>query len=187
MRSSLFFTVLLAFTNELAAVDFTPQYIDINADGLMVRQLCFKDGPKRIWITPPKGWTLEGEPAVATLRNESTARATVTFTLSPRPLLPGDDPEKQKATREAITAMVPKGAENVAVEGETVNPWAINAWSSYEVKLGYDILGVRFARSVLLIKLNSRDEMQVIVTAPANDYANAAQAATACLQSWHKR
>jgi hypothetical protein len=178
---------LLLFVGRSAqGLDFTPQFTEINADGIPTKAMYFADGEKRVFITPPAGWTCTGGAASALLRNEATARATVVLTLSSVPIFP-TDAAKQKAAAEAVLALAPKGAERVALEGETPNPIAINGWTSHQLRIGYDVLETRMQKSVTLIKLNNREELQVIVTAPEKDFRLASSAATWCLNSWHKK
>ena len=185
MRLPLFvasFTLLSA----AHALDLTPHYAEVDADGLRVRLPYFQDGSKRVFIAPPDGWKIVGDSAGAVLRSEAAARSSVVFALSPKPLLTTTE-DGRKATREAVLALAPKGSEAVRLDTETPDPLTLNGWKTHELRISYDLPDARYVKTVLLVRLNAREELQVVATGPESEFPRAAAAAMTCLRTWHKK
>lgn len=176
----------LSLTAAARALDLTPHFADMDADGLLIRLPYFQDGAKRVFIKPPEGWKIDGNSERANLSSESAPHSTVTFTLSAKPALPGNESER-KTLRDAMLALPGKEAANVTLEADTPNPFPLNGWKTFEFRVSYDMSAVHFQKSILLVRLNAIEELRITVTAPAQEYAKAAGAAMACLRSWHKQ
>ena len=185
MRSALL-AASLALLATARALDLTPQFADVDADGLRMRLPYFRDGEKRVFIAPPKGWKIEGDSAGAVLRSQDAPGSSVALMLSPKPMLSTDEAGR-KAVREAVLALAPKGSDGVAFDGETPDALGINGWKTSELRIRYGVPGSRVVKSVMLVKLNAREELQVVVTAPESEFSRASGAAMTCLRTWHKK
>ena len=168
------------------ALDLTPQFADVDADGLRMKLPYFQDGAKRVFIKPPAGWKIDGNSECANLASEAAPHSTVTFTLSAKPVLPKTEAER-KALRDAMLALPGKEAANVTLEADAPDPLPLNGWKTFEFRVSYDLGDTHFQKSVLLVKLNAIEELRVTVTGPAQEFAKAAGAAMMCLRTWHKQ
>ncbi len=184
------FTFLAALTLSLivhaCALDLTPQFDDIDSDGLSVRMPYFQDGAKRVFITPPNGWKIEGSSRRAVLFHDATPRANVALMLSPKPMLPTTEAER-KVLRETVLALAGKEAERVEIEAETPDPLPLNGWKTFDIRIAYSVAGERQLKSVMLVRLNAFEELQVVVSGPQTDFGKASSAAMTCLRTWHKQ
>ena len=167
------------------ALDLTPQFADVDADGLRMRLPYFQDGAKRVFIKPPVGWKIDGNSERANLSCEAAPRSTVTFTLSTKPVLPKNEAER-KTLRDAMLALPGKEAMNVTLEADAPDPLPLNGWKTFAFRVSYDMADMRLQKSVMLVKLNAIEELQVTVTGPVQEFAKAAGAAMMCLRTWHK-
>ena len=168
------------------ALDLAPQFAEVDADGLRIRLPYFQDGAKRVFINPPTGWKIEGSSLRAVLFSDLAPHSNVAFSLSQKPMLP-TNPDDQKAARTTVLASAGKDAENVTLDAETPDPLPINGWRTFEFRIAYDISDTRFQKSVMLVRLNAIEELQVTVTGPRNEFSKAASAAMTCLRTWHKQ
>ena len=185
-HTSLALIAALSLTAAARALDLTPQFADVDADGLVMKLPYFQDGPKRVFIKPPAGWKIDGNSERANLSSEAAPHSTVTFTLSAKPVLPKSEAER-KTLREAMLTLPGKEAANVMLEADTLDPLPLNGWKTIEFRVSYDLADKRFQKSVLLVKLNAIEELRVTVTGPAQEFAKAAGAAMMCLRTWHKQ
>ncbi len=180
------FAAMLALCATARALDLTPQYVDMDADGLRIKLPSFQDGAKRVFIMPPAGWRIEGSSLRAFLSSDTAPGANVTFLLSPKPMLPKDE-AGQKSVGAALLALAEKDSENVKLEAEQPDPLPINGWKTYLLRISYDIAGTRYAKSVMFVRLNDCEELQVFVSGPATQFTKATSAAMTCLRTWHKK
>jgi hypothetical protein len=174
---------LLAAAN---ALDLTPQYADMDADGLRVRLPYFQDGAKRVFIMPPSGWKIDGSSLRAVLYSDQAPHSNVAIMLSPTPMLPTTDAE-MKTVRDAVLALAGKDSENVTLESEKPDPLPINGWKTHELRIAYDISDTHYLKGMLLVRLNAREELQVLISGPAKEFPKAYSAAMTCLRSWFKK
>ncbi len=174
---------LLATSN---ALDLTPQFADLDADGLRMRTPFFQDGAKRVFIKPPNGWKIEGGSQRAVLFSDHTPHSSIALMLSPKPMLPTNEAE-QKIVRDTVLALAGKDAENVTLEAETPDPLPLNGWKTFDFRIAFRISGERRLKSVMLVRLNAFEELQVVVSGPQSEFGQASSAAMTCLRTWHKQ
>ena len=176
----------LSLTAAARALDLTPRFADVDADGLSITLPYFQDGQKRVFIKPPVGWKIAGNSERANLSSETAPRSTVTFTLSAKPVFPNSEAER-KSLRDVMLTLPGKEAANVTLESDTRDPLPLNGWKTFEFRVSYDVSDVHFQKSILLVRLNAIEELRITVTGPEQEFAKAAGAAMACLRSWHKQ
>lgn len=185
MRAAPLFALSLTLLAAARALDLTPQFASLAADGLSLRLPFFQDGAKRVFISPPNGWKIEGSSSRAVLFNDSAPHSSIALMLSPKPMLP-TTPAEQKILHDTVLALAGKDAENVTVETETADALPINGWKTFDLRISYDIASTHYLKSVLLVRLNAFEELQVIVSGPQSEFGRAASAAITCLRTWHK-
>ena len=180
------FLLSLTLLTAARALDLTPQFGNVDADGLQLRMPFFQDGAKRVYIKPPNGWKIEGSSRRAVLFNDSAPHSSIALMLSPQPLLPTTEAER-KTLRDTVLALAGKDAESVEVETETPDPLPLNGWKTFDIRIAYATSGARHLKSVMLVRLNAFEELQVVVSGPQNEFGKASSAAMTCLRTWHKQ
>ncbi len=186
MRSTLLASLALSLLADARALDLTPQFDSVDADGLSMRMPYFQDGAKRVYIKPPNGWKIEGGSRRAVLFNDAAPHANVAFMLSPKPMLPTTEAER-KILRETVLTLAGKDAEKVEVEAETPDPLPLNGWKTFDIRIAYSTSGERHLKSVMFVRLNAFEELQIMVSGPQNEFGKASSAAMTCLRTWHKQ
>ena len=180
------FALSLALPATSHALDLTPQFADLDADGLRMRTPFFHDGAKRVFIKPPNGWKIEGSSQRAVLFSDRTPHSSIALMLSPKPMLPTTEAER-KIIRDTVLALAGKDAEKVILEAETPDPLPLNGWKTFDFRIAFTTSGVRQLKSVMLVRLNAFEELQVVVSGPQNEFGQASSAAMTCLRTWHKQ
>lgn len=175
----------LTSVSQLAALELSPHYGRMEADGLTKSALYFQDGHKRVFVEPPPGWDCTGGARSAVFRCGKMPRSSILFTLSPTPMLPEDATQRERLDA-SVLASVPKGTTGAEIVRSSVDPLQINGWRSYQVQVSYLFNSTRFFKSVLFIRLNLQEELQVIVSATEEDFPAVGSAMSVCLNSWHK-
>ena len=168
------------------ALDLTPQFADLDTDGLRMRTPFFHDGAKRVFIKPPNGWKIEGSSRRAVLFSDRVPHSSIALMLSPRPMLPTTEAER-KLVRDTVLELAGKDAEKVTLEAETPDPLPLNGWKTFDFRIAYTTSAVRQLKSVMLVRLNAFEELQVVVSGPQSEFGQASSAAMTCLRTWHKQ
>lgn len=134
-----------------AELQLTPTLQELEGDGSKFKQLAFSDGEKTVTYQAPIGWDYSGSATQLTLRPPKKTQAEATITRSPL-VQPGafDDEGLKKLVNE-VSALVPKGSENVTVISQEKNPLLIDRKETFLVVLGYNLFGQAYNRSVLFL------------------------------------
>ena len=78
-------------------------------------------------------------------------------------------------------------AENVTLEAEIPDALPLNGWKTFDFRIAFRISGERRLKSVMLVRLNAFEELQVVVSGPQSEFGQASSAAMTCLRTWHKQ
>lgn len=177
---------LLAMGIEVLAVDLTPRYIDTFVDGFTSRRLYFADGDKKIGLSLDQETKVEGGSGGAVFRFTKVPDAT--FLIKPSPMT-SDQPFDGIALeryREAARRLLPPGAKNVKLVEEVENPLPVNRWVSRRFVLSCDTVENAVVVSVTFLNLNSGDQLILVTTSSARNFAEAADRSFQIIRTWQE-
>lgn len=186
LQRCLLIVVLLGFSGSALAFDFTPHYAEVNEDGITTTKLYFEDGGRKIFLTVPPDWIVEGNEQQATMNAAGQNAGTVIFRLTEGKPLPLDE-KGLEACRALALGLAPKDAAGAAITTETPSPLPINGWTSHQIQIGYEMGGVPYVASILFVKIKAEEQLQIVTAARAGDYPAVARGVTQAMHSWRYR
>lgn len=166
------------------ALDFTPRFIEVNLDGGPVNSLYIQSGRHKILLTQPNQWTISGGGARLEMILSSLPQANVSLGNALVSLPDKPDDAWLDSTQTQLLKALPRDAANATVLEKTAQPYNINNWKSYAWKLAYDLYGVRYSKSVCLIKISPTETVELIALSRENDFAQVRSVATKLITSW---
>lgn len=166
------------------AVDFSPRYADILADGVAQHSLYLQNGPLKAFLRLPPQWEIKGEAGALCLTSPQHGSARVDIRSSAVPLPAAPDEKWIKLMTPQLLKSLPAGAEKGAVLETKANPIQILSWKSFEFVLSYEIAGNKFLRSVCFITLHNQDNAEMVTGGGGSDFGPARAAGFSLLTSW---
>jgi hypothetical protein len=140
-----------------ADLELTPRLEQYDLDGVKLRQLVFTDGDRRVSYTPPKNWEYSGGGSRFVLRPASQSAAEAVITVTKLPTAEVFDKTTTKRLSDEVLASVPRGATNVTLVSQQLNPLLIERKETFLVVISYDYYSQPYQQSVMfLIRNNER-------------------------------
>jgi hypothetical protein len=168
------------------ALDLTPRFVTVQADGVAVSRPYFQDGGKKFAVT------LDTETEVAAIEGGVIFRFTKLRQADMR-LLPSSfdvstrfEGESLARYETAARAMLPAAARDVTVEERTVNPWPINDWEGFRVTFSYRSAAGAIRESIVFLNITPAQQVVVRIASPAKDFPDASQRAFDTIRRWHE-
>ena len=175
---------LAPLTAGQAALDFTPRFATIKADGLPVRSLYLQNGPLRAFMRAPSAWEINGGAGGLVMINLKLPNSRVDFRTSTVHLPEQITEDWIKTMSPAVVRTAPAGSTNAKLVAAKANAMAVNGWRSFEFTLAYEAFGVRYMRSILLLTLRSKESVELVSVAREQDFGTVRQAGVSLLESW---
>ncbi len=137
-----------------AEVDFTPIDSERTLEGLVFKQILFRQDGREISYEQPRGWTVTGDAQALKLTppGMSQAKARMEQAPLPEPQIPLAAATANLAAQ--VLASVPNESKNVTLVAEEINPLRINQKETYAVTVSYNFYGQDYGLSVLFANLD---------------------------------
>lgn len=178
---------LLASELFAAGVDLTPRYIDTFIDGVKCRRLYFAEGSKKI------GFSMDRETEVASeggggvgfhFPKYPDARFLIDYSrLTPKDAM---SEEGLETYRKAAQEFLPRGATEVKIASQAGNTLPINHWQSYRFLLSFQLGPNAMSQSVTFLNLNEEQQLVLVTTSLARNFAEAAERSFQIIRSWQE-
>ncbi|HEY6122663.1 MAG TPA: hypothetical protein VIV66_22095 [Pyrinomonadaceae bacterium] len=158
MGSSIRITSILISLAIFARADLrlAPQLEHYELDGVKLEQLVFTDGQRRITYTPPRNWKYSNDGNRFLLHPASNLAAEAVISATKIPNAEVFDEATIKQLCDEVLASVPRGATNVAIVSQQLNPLVIERKETFLVVVNYDYCSYPYARSIMF--LNRQNE-----------------------------
>jgi hypothetical protein len=166
-----------------ADLEFTPHVEEYDLDGVKLKQLSFADGQRRVTYTPPKKWEYSGGGNRLVLRppSQSAAEAVISVSRIQRPEVFDDVTTKRLC--DEVLASVPRGAINVSLVSQQVNPLQIERKDTFLVVINYDYYSYPYARSVMFLN-RQNEQVRFQLTCYRNTFRDLQKAFQNSHYSW---
>ncbi len=137
-------------SNVRAALDLTPTPVEYTNEGMVFKQLVFKEGDRRVTYEPPQKWSYRGAAGRLQLvpPNNVCAEADIQAIPLATPL-PALDDATVGALKQQFMTSLPPGAQYVTVVGETPEAIPLQGSHTYEISASYQTLGETFVRTAI--------------------------------------
>lgn len=176
--------LMVVAASSKAAVEFTPRYADILADGVPQHSLYLQDGPLKAFLRIPSKWDVKDEAGTLCLTSLEHSSARVDIRKSAVHLPAAIDDDWIKLITPQLIKSLPPGAEKAFVLETKVNPILVLSWKSFEFQISYEIAGAKFLRSICFISLHTGDSAEMLTSGQETDVGPARAAGFAMLSSW---
>jgi hypothetical protein len=140
----------LAFSTAGAAIDFTPIPGERNQEGIVFKQLIFRENDRKITYEQPGGWNFTGDSKALRLTPANVAQSQADIEQSP---LRAPQPMDEAALREQALKSLPQGSQQITVAAEEQNPLRINRHDTYGVTITYVLRGEEYTTNILFANL----------------------------------
>jgi hypothetical protein len=187
MRRTLAFLCIISLQAcSVLAIDFTPQYMMENADGIMIRRPYFADGKKNYGIKLYGDTELSAENGGAYFKFTKITYASMTWRSSPLTPDVSFDGAHLPQYAAAAVQFLPKGSSNVKVEGEEDNVYPINNWICHRYTISYRFFGYSIVDTVTFLNLNDKEQFVIQVSSRDQDFKDIAAKSWDIIRSWHE-
>lgn len=145
--------LLAAFTLSTAdgAIDFTPVPGERNQEGIIFKQLIFREKERKITYEHPKGWSYAGDSKGVRLTPPNVAQAQADIEQS---ALRAPQPIDEAALRDQAMMTVPAGSQQATIVAEERTPLQINRHDTFGVTINYLLHGQEYTANVLFANLD---------------------------------
>ena len=182
-KSSITAFLMIAVVTARGGINLTPSVTEYVAEGMKFHQLTFQDGKRRIEYEPPRNWSFDGGANELRLKPpKNFAEAIISAT--PAAKAQTLDATAIKLLEEQVTTTLPNGSQFVKIEQELENVILLDGNNSFEITLSYQLMGEKFSRSVLFVKLPDT-QLVFRLTARKDDFALLHQEFRSSILSWH--
>lgn len=184
MRRTLFSIVCLAsaVARSQAAIDLPPTLSEYTANGMIFKELVFKDGDRQITYELPQQWCHRslGDSVKLIPKSDSTADIAIQAIplTAPQPLEKG-----VSAAHDHFVRGMPPAVQALKIVSEEQNTIPFRAGSNCEITATYQALGQAFTRRALYISL---PDTQLIfrLTARQNEFESLWRTFRGSILSW---
>ena len=159
----------LVVTSARSDLKLTPAVEVYEQDGVKMKHLVFFDGSQRVTYNPPPGWNYDGNANLLVLHSPHDARGEATIRQVRLANPESFDKESVKRLIEQALASAPKGATNVAVVSQEMNPVMIERKETFLVIIKFDSYGEPYLRSVMFLN-RGNEQMLFQLTAPQSTF-----------------
>ena len=167
-----------------SAVDLTPHFVTRGTGEGAIQVPYFLEGETRYSLQIPPGVrTLGGAGEVTFYFNELDG-ASFTMKASPfKPDVPFTGPSLE-TYRQALSRFLPPGAQAPTPKSEDPDPLPGRGWAGHRFTLDYKLPGRAFVQSVTYLNFSDRQQIVLIITAPAPLFQKAEEISLRMMNSW---
>lgn len=168
-----------------AAIDLTPQIVNLSVGDYTVRRACFTDGDKKYAVTVDSETELTGSGGVAIFNFSKIPRAVMRLAqspLKPQIVFEGETLERYRAT---AAALLLQGAEQPVLEKEDADVLPVNQWTSRRFTFVYSFLGAPMRESVTFLNLDGKQQIVMQTRARQADFALISARGDDIIRRWH--
>ncbi len=140
----------LTLSTAEAAIDFTPVVGERNQEGVIFKQLIFREKDRKITYEQPNGWTYSGDSKGLRLTPPNVAQAQADIEQS---VLRVPEPIDEAALRDLAMKTIPAGSLQATIVAEEQNPIRINRQDTFGVTINYVLHGQEYTANVLFANL----------------------------------
>lgn len=140
----------LTLSTAEAAIDFTPVVGERNQEGVIFKQLIFREKDRKITYEMPNGWTYSGDSKGLRLSPPNVAQAQADIEQS---ALRVPEPINEAALRDLGLKAIPAGSQQATIVAEEQNPIRINRQDTFGVTINYLLHGQEYTANVLFVNL----------------------------------
>jgi hypothetical protein len=138
-----------------ADLDLTARLEQYDLDGVKRQQLVFADGDRRVSYTPPKNWEYSGAGSRFVLHPASQSGAEAVIAVTKLSAAEVFDQTTTKRLSDEVLASVPRGATNVTLVSQQLNPLLIERKETFLVVISYDYYSQPYQRSEMFLNRNN--------------------------------
>lgn len=181
---SIIATLSLASTAE--AIDFTPQSMTQNADGILIHRTYFSDGAVNYGIKVPGSTMLTAQENRALFKFTDFTYASMIWRPSSfTPAVPFDTAHLPSYAAAAMQ-FLPQGSSGAKVVGEEDNVYPINNWICHRYTITYQFFGYSIRETVTFLNLNDKEQFVIQVSSRARDVDAVTKRSWDIIRSWHE-
>jgi hypothetical protein len=170
VRSAVALFIAVASLPKARGIDFTPTTGERTLEGMVFKQLVFRDEGRRVTYEQPRGWRYSGDATKFRLTPPDFAQAQAEIQQAPVPKDANFDAAATQDLQKQVLASLPEGNQNAAVVGEERSPITVNGVATYGVKVTYNLFGQDYEMSALFANL-PKTQLQFRVIARKQDFA----------------
>ena len=169
-----------------SALDLSPRFINVTADGITIRRPYFADGDRKYSVTLNVETELVpyengAQFRFVKLRNSDMLLRPSTFSVDVK-----FDADTIGRYERAARSLLPTAAEDVVLEKQTPNPLPMNGWKSHQFVYKYRTVTGEFRESVTFLNITPTAQAVLQVYAPENDFVDASERAFDIIRRWHE-
>jgi hypothetical protein len=166
-----------------ADLEFSPRVEEYDLDGVKLKQLSFADSERRVIYTPPRKWVYSGVGNRLVLHPPSESAAEAVITVSKTQRTEVFDEATTKRLCDEVLASVPRGATNVILVSQQMNPLQIERKDTFLVVINYDYYSYPYARSVMFLN-RPNEQVRFQLTCYRNSFRDLQKAFQNSHYSW---
>ena len=146
-----FLLTTLTWSTVDAAIDFTPVPGERNQEGIIFKQLVFREKERKITYQHPDGWSYVGDSKRLRLNPPNVAQAQADIEQA---ALRTPQPIDEAALRDQAMTALPPGSLKATIVTEEQNPLQINRHDTYGVTINYVLHGQEYMANILFANLD---------------------------------
>lgn len=179
---------LLLATGALSAfaLDLSPSYINMQADGITIRRPYFSDAGKKYAITMDSETELKSYDDGALFTFIKFSHAEMRLRPSSFSVEEKFVPDTLARYEEAARKLLPQIAENVTLIEQVKNPWPINRWQSHRFVFKYTTAAGEAHESITFLNITPIQQVIVQMYASARDFQDVAARGSDIIRRWHE-
>lgn len=184
-RPAILSLVSLGLAASTAAIDLTPQIVNVVVGDYAVRRACFVDGDKKYAVTVDSETELTGYGGAAVFNFSKFPRAVMRLAqspLKPEIVFEGETLDRYRA---AAARLLLQGAEQPVLEKEDADVLPVNHWTSRRFTFAYNFMGAQMRESVTFLNLDGKQQIVMQTRAREADFAAVAARGDDILRRWH--
>jgi hypothetical protein len=169
-----------------SALELSPRFMNMTADGITIRRPYFADGSKKYSVT------LNGETELIPYEDGALFRF-VKLNHAEMRLRPSSfsvetkfEGEALERYQEAARKLLPQYAEEVVLEQQTPNPLTMNDWKSHRFIYKYKTTAGEIRESITFLNITPNAQVIVQVYAMDKDFVDASERAYDIIRRWHE-
>ena len=152
------FAICRFATSLHAEPNLSPKESVRDQEGVKFKQLEFADGAKTITYEPPRGWSaVAGSAKEISLYPPGKVQADASIRVIPTRAPVTLDEAGRKALQEQIRAMLPPGAEAVALIEEEPSPLQLNRHETLGATYAFTLAGQKLRMNILIAVLDDAE------------------------------
>ena len=141
----------LTLSTAAAAIDFAPVIGEHEQEGVVFKQLIFREKGRKITYEHPRGWAYSGDSKGLRLTPPGVANAQADIEQS---VLRAPQPIDEAVLRDQALKTIPAGSLGATIVEEEQNPLQINRYDTYGVTINYVFHGQEFNANVLFANVD---------------------------------